>query len=269
MYKLEDASSLLKLANELNKFVKENKLASGIQGKKYLAVEAWGYLYAQLQINPIVVNVESATKDGVTYAKSEVELRRLSDNAVVGRGIATCSNSEPSKKSYQPYAIISMAQTRATGKAGRNVFGWIAKAAGYEATPQEEMDDVELSREKPANQLGKQTAETFEQPTESAASVKQKTDILLLLNNAVISTDEKNKMIEGMNKMTQERAASSIEKLEKTILERTTKLRQELHDLITEQDYDEATMSSLLRSIASMEASEVKEQIKKYIIPTA
>jgi hypothetical protein len=33
-----------------------------------------------------------------------------------------------------------MAQTRATGKAFRNLISWLMKAAGFEATPAEEMD---------------------------------------------------------------------------------------------------------------------------------
>ena len=33
-----------------------------------------------------------------------------------------------------------MAQTRAIGKAYRNILAWIIRAAGYEPTPAEEMD---------------------------------------------------------------------------------------------------------------------------------
>ena len=37
--------------------------------------------------------------------------------------------------------MMSMAQTRALGKAYRMALGWIMKMAGYEATPAEEMPD--------------------------------------------------------------------------------------------------------------------------------
>ncbi len=35
-----------------------------------------------------------------------------------------------------------MAQTRAVGKAYRNILAWLMKAAGFEATPAEEMDFI-------------------------------------------------------------------------------------------------------------------------------
>lgn len=37
------------------------------------------------------------------------------------------------------YAVNSMAQTRASAKALRNAFGWVAELAGYQSTPAEEM----------------------------------------------------------------------------------------------------------------------------------
>ena len=46
------------------------------------------------------------------------------------------------KRSFDEYAICSMAQTRAVGKAYRLLIGWLMKSAGYEATPLEEMDGV-------------------------------------------------------------------------------------------------------------------------------
>ena len=55
-------------------------------------------------------------------------------------GIALCSNKEKTKRYFDEYAILSMAQTRAIGKAYRNLLAWLMKAAGFEATPAEEMD---------------------------------------------------------------------------------------------------------------------------------
>ena len=58
----------------------------------------------------------------------------------MSKGVAICSNKEANKRQWDEYAICSMAQTRATGKAFRNLLSWIMKAAGFEATPAEEMD---------------------------------------------------------------------------------------------------------------------------------
>ena len=52
------------------------------------------------------------------------------------------------------------------------------------------------------------------------ATVKQKTELLLLLNNKVITNEEKNKMIENINTLDSDRASQSIAKLKKVIEER-------------------------------------------------
>ena len=56
--------------------------------------------------------------------------------------MAICTNKEPGKTNFDEYAVASMAQTRAVGKAFRLKIGWLLKIAGYETTPAEEMDTV-------------------------------------------------------------------------------------------------------------------------------
>lgn len=58
----------------------------------------------------------------------------------VGSGHGLCSNIELKKTSFDEFAVLSMAQTRAVGRAFKNVLGFVVKAAGYEPTPAEEMD---------------------------------------------------------------------------------------------------------------------------------
>ena len=53
----------------------------------------------------------------------------------------TCSNEEQKKHTFDEYAIESMAQTRAEGKAWRMLLAWMMKAAGFEQTPAEEMEE--------------------------------------------------------------------------------------------------------------------------------
>ncbi len=76
---------------------------------------------------------------------------------VVGIGYALCSNKEARKRSFDEYAILSMAQTRAIGKAYRNKIGWIMKLAGYESTPSEEMTKI-------GETPNKQSASKYQQP---------------------------------------------------------------------------------------------------------
>ncbi len=62
--------------------------------------------------------------------------------------------------------------------------------------------------------------ETQEAIERKMATVKQKTELLLLLNNKVVTNDEKNKMIESINKLDVDRATKAIDKLKKVIEDR-------------------------------------------------
>lgn len=69
--------------------------------------------------------------------ESRVQLIRRGQ--VVGAGEAICTRDERNWKDRDDFAIKSMSQTRAAGKAFRLTFGWLMTIAGYEATPAEEM----------------------------------------------------------------------------------------------------------------------------------
>ena len=131
----------MQVAEILQRFVKEKKLTANIKGKEYPLVEAWCYAGSQLGLYPILTFIEkkSTEKEEIKYW-AEVEIRKISDDKVMSKGVAVCSNKEASKRQFDEYAICSMAQTRAEGKAFRMLLSWIMKAAGFEATPAEEMD---------------------------------------------------------------------------------------------------------------------------------
>jgi hypothetical protein len=146
-FDISNAEDTRYLAADLSKFILENKLFHDIQGKNYVNVEGWQYAGTRLGILPKVEDLSrlpSAVPTEIRY-QAKVELIDLRNGHIVGSGYAICSNGEPSKKYYQEYAIASMAQTRAVGKAYRTILSWIIKAAGYEPTPAEEMkteDDI-------------------------------------------------------------------------------------------------------------------------------
>ena len=60
---------------------------------------------------------------------------------IIGSAEADCTNVEKNWKNKEMFQVKSMAQTRASAKALRNVFGWVAVLAGVKATPAEEMDE--------------------------------------------------------------------------------------------------------------------------------
>ncbi len=232
-YDIAKSDETLHLAVDLAKFIKENRLYQNIQGKEYVNVEGWQYAGSRLGILPVVEHVVNISTDEEIKYQAKVNLLDLRSQQVVGAGFAICSNREQGKKYYQEFAIASMAQTRAIGKAYRNILAWIIRAAGYEPTPVEEMDySGNESAAKPAVPTEKKV--TMKSSTNTApaaaeeekstsvryASAKQKEEIISLLNNPTITRQEKTKMLLNINRFDEERAAQAIEKLKKVIEDR-------------------------------------------------
>ena len=231
-FDISNSDETLHLANDVAKFIKENKLYQNIQGKEYVNVEAWQYAGSRLGITPIVEHLINISEETELKYQAKVNLMDLRNNQVVGAGFAICSNKEQGKKFYQEYAIASMAQTRAIGKAYRNILAWIIRAAGYEPTPAEEMDyntnvpENQAVAAKPAAKKEMKAVPATEEkeaapaPAVRFASAKQKEEIIRLLNNPVITRQEKTKMLLNINKLDEERASQAIAKLKKVIEER-------------------------------------------------
>lgn len=242
-HELNNVAHTKHLAQDVANFIKENKLFSNIQGKAYVNVEGWQYAGTRLGFVPVlksIVDLSDPDKDKHYKYSAWMELIHLSEGRVIGGGYATCCNNEKGKHHYDEYAICSMAQTRAVGKAYRNFLAWIIRAAGYEPTPLEEMESVkfddippgkkpraiiknapaEKEAPKPRERAGEASPEAKQLAADKIASVKQKTELLLLLNNKVITNEEKNKMIESINKLSSDRINAAIEKLKKQIQER-------------------------------------------------
>ncbi len=179
----------LELANTVAGLVKEKNLARNISGNQYVIVEGWQFAGLNLGLLPIVHEPErmNTNIEGEIKYKCRVDL--VDPNGIVrGHGFAICSNQEKTKKSFDEYAIYSMAQTRAEGKAYRNTIAWLMKAAGFETTPYEEMDEVEnnqaKSKPKQTKTLSpaeiKQGLETAEKELKKAGS---REDVLKIWNS--------------------------------------------------------------------------------------
>ncbi len=230
----------LDLAKDLAKFIKDNKLTTNVQGKEFVNVEGWQYAGSRLGIVPIVEHVINVSSDQEMKYQAKVTLFDLRHGVTVGAGFALCSNKESGKKFYQEFAIMSMAQTRAIGKAYRNCLAWIIRAAGYEPTPAEEMDyntntqqqaavvpSVAASAPVPAMQVVPADAPAPAVAAEEAptapvqyATAAQKEEIIRLLNHPVITRQEKTKMLLNINRLDEERAVQAIAKLGNAIDER-------------------------------------------------
>ncbi|WBO85343.1 hypothetical protein [Hymenobacter yonginensis] len=240
-FDISRSDETLHLATDLAKFIKENKLTTTVQGKEFVNVEGWQYAGSRLGIVPIVDHVINVSTDQEIKYQAKVTLFDMKSGHTVGAGFAICSNKEQGKKFYQEFAIMSMAQTRAIGKAYRNILAWIIRAAGYEPTPAEEMDyggnspaaaqpamavvpasaPAVVSAEAPAPMKAVAAdAPAAEVSAPAYASASQKEEIIRLLNHPVISRPEKTKMLLNINRLDEERATQAIAKLRKAIEDR-------------------------------------------------
>ncbi|WP_240737374.1 hypothetical protein [Hymenobacter metallicola] len=239
-YDIARSDETLDLAKDLAKFIKDNKLSTSVQGKEFVNVEGWQYAGSRLGIVPIVDHVINVSSEAELKYQAKVTLFDLRSGHTVGAGFAVCSNKEQGKKFYQEFAIMSMAQTRAIGKAYRNILAWIIRAAGYEPTPAEEMDYATsasvASGNDPAgeNEPALATPEVpavsganvamkavpAEAPVVTYATASQKEEIIRLVNHPVITRQEKTKMLLNINRLDEERATSAINKLKKAIDDR-------------------------------------------------
>ena len=103
-------------------------------------MEGWQFAGASLGLMPIITSTQDLSNETTIKYMATCEVRNITTGSVVAVGIALCTNAEKTKRYFDEYAILSMAQTRAIGKAYRNLLAWLMKAAGFEATPAEEMD---------------------------------------------------------------------------------------------------------------------------------
>src|SRR3990167_4109522 len=141
-YDLDKPTQMSGMANVLKKHIVNNKLYTPIAGKNYAHVEGWQFAGGLLGLYPRVSKVENLSSGNELKWRADVEIIDRRNNQIVSTGIALCSNKESKKKTFDEYAVLSMAQTRAIGKAYRNLLGWVMKLAGYEGTPKEEIVQI-------------------------------------------------------------------------------------------------------------------------------
>lgn len=134
------------IATPLAEFVRARGMVKHLdrrnQSREYVQIEGWSFMGAMLGIAPIAREVKELRDPEGALVGFEARVELVTrDGAVVGGGIGECSWAEANWSGRDPYAVKSMAQTRATGKAYRLALGFVMSAAGFEATPAEEMPD--------------------------------------------------------------------------------------------------------------------------------
>ncbi len=153
LVKLDSLDDITTFAETVRKFIYDKKLWMNIQGNGYVYVEGWQLMGGLLGITPVIEKVEDlSTEDTIRY-RAEVKLMR--GDLVISSGVAICTNKEKGKTNFAEYAVASMAQTRAIGKAYRIYLGWIMKMAGFESTPLEEMETGKSDDTPDGNEIDK------------------------------------------------------------------------------------------------------------------
>ena len=140
---LTNVDDALLVAADCAKLIREKELSSNIKGKEFVKVEGWQFAGIRFGIIPMPDDPIRLDREKEIAYECKCNLVNYATGVIVGHGYAICSNKEYSKKSFDEYAIASMAQTRSIGKAYRNLLSWLMKANGFEPTPFEEMDGVQ------------------------------------------------------------------------------------------------------------------------------
>lgn len=137
-YDMEKPGQMKQMAVVLREHIQKNDLSVTIANRNYVMVEGWQFAGGLMGLNPRIVEVKELGPNR-WMATAEITNRA---GRVLATGYALCSKAEAKKASFDEYAILSMAQTRAIGKAYRNLVGWVVKMAGFESTPAEESSGI-------------------------------------------------------------------------------------------------------------------------------
>lgn len=141
----EDAEDIAKL----KAYVNGNNLAMTDGGKTYLRAEAWQYILRLKGVTPIFESASEVHSSKGANGKevrqyivtTSCELRDIATNNVISRATMIASNKETFLNNKPLYATWGMSQTRALSRAVRNVYGYLAVGAGFQATPWEEVNN--------------------------------------------------------------------------------------------------------------------------------
>ena len=133
-----------KAAQSLKKVIdtKGSKVVLG--GKTYLQFEDWLTVARFYGITCRIVNSRYCEYDNAKGFEARAEALLVVKNQTISTAEAMCLSDEPNWRKRPLFMLRSMAQTRASAKALRQCLSWVVVLAGYQPTPAEEMDGLEL-----------------------------------------------------------------------------------------------------------------------------
>jgi hypothetical protein len=140
---------MAEIARALVDVVKSQRLSVRIGGREHLTAEAWTTLGGMVGLSAVIAWTKpNETGDGYL---ARAEAIRIVDGRIVGGAESECSRAEATWRTRDPYALRSMAQTRAIGRALRGPLGQIVTLAGYDAAGADEMPPTAAQEPRTAN----------------------------------------------------------------------------------------------------------------------
>ena len=128
-------SEAQKAAKALAEVIKGKKKPVIFNGEQYLEFEDWSILGRFYGITARVAEADQIQIGSVTGFQAWAEAVMVSTGQVISRAKGMCLNDELNWKGKPLFQLMSMAQTRASAKALRNVLAWVVVLAGYKPTP--------------------------------------------------------------------------------------------------------------------------------------
>ena len=132
----------MKAANALMQAVNHKPKKVMIRGEQYLEYGDWQTLARFFGATASVAWSRKLVDDKNVFLGYEARAEVLHNGQVISAAEAMCMKSESNWRSRDEFMLRSMAQTRASAKALRNAYGWVAELAGMKSTPAEEMGEV-------------------------------------------------------------------------------------------------------------------------------
>ncbi len=187
-YELGNPAHIEKFSKVLQDYIKKNKLSMNIQGNEYVKVDGWKFAGVSFGIVPIPkkpIRIESP--EGTSMAdkelryECEVDLVQIATQMIVGHGFSVCSSKEKNRAGADAFVLSAMSQTRAIGRAFKNLLGFIMMSAGYAETPYEEMDGVK-TQNNPAKDQDTSIPEDTIQAIKDCKTIKELEAVVNPLN---------------------------------------------------------------------------------------
>jgi hypothetical protein len=149
-----------------------------IRGKQYLQFEDWQTLARFYGVTAKVRETKYVEfgegYDQVRGFEATADALLVGKDQVISSAEAMCLDDEDKWADSPFFQLRSMAQTRACAKALRTVLSWVVVLAGYEPTPGEEMDGVEVQQPAAKSETKRRKAATKSTSAETISFMQQK-----------------------------------------------------------------------------------------------